>query len=65
VFGLYWILEVITTVGYGDYTGGTKVEYLISIILEIFGVMCFSLLMSIVTEVMESEYNYQMFCEHK
>jgi hypothetical protein len=23
IFAFYWIFEVITTVGYGDYTGGT------------------------------------------
>ena len=34
IFSFYWIFEVITTVGYGDYTGATSHEYIFSIILE-------------------------------
>ena len=27
VFSTYWVFTVITTVGYGDYSGGTTLEY--------------------------------------
>ena len=27
IFSIYWVCTVITTVGYGDYSGGTTVEY--------------------------------------
>ena len=33
IFAFYWIFEVITTVGYGDYTGKTSNELLFSIVL--------------------------------
>jgi hypothetical protein len=32
IFAFYWIFEVITTVGYGDYIGATQLEYLFSIL---------------------------------
>jgi len=35
IFAVYWILETITTVGYGDYTGGTRNEYLFTMVLEV------------------------------
>ena len=28
---IYWIFTLVTTVGYGDFTGGTKGEYLITV----------------------------------
>lgn len=49
VFAAYWIFTVITTVGYGDYTGGTTIEYLISIVLEFTGLCVFSVLMYMIT----------------
>lgn len=39
----------ITTVGYGDYTGATNAEYLITLILEFAGLVVFSMLMYLVT----------------
>jgi hypothetical protein len=48
VFSYYWIYEVITTVGYGDYTPGTSSERIFAIILEFFGMTFFSLLMGLV-----------------
>lgn len=44
-FAIYWILTTMTTVGYGDYTGSTNVEYLFSMALQFTGV-CFSALMT-------------------
>jgi len=30
IFSFYWVIEVITTVGYGDYSGSTTYEYIYS-----------------------------------
>lgn len=35
IFSVYWILETLTTVGYGDYVGHTQYEYLFTMILEV------------------------------
>lgn len=35
IFAVYWILETLTTVGYGDYYGNTRNEYLFSMVLEV------------------------------
>ena len=42
IFSLYWTCEVITTVGYGDYSGGTTLEYQFTICLEFLGFVIFS-----------------------
>ncbi|CDW76539.1 cation channel family protein [Stylonychia lemnae] len=34
IFAVYWILETLTTVGYGDYVGTTRNEYLFTMVLE-------------------------------
>ena len=44
VFSTYWVCTVITTVGYGDYTGGTSLEYLFSLGIELFGFIIFAIL---------------------
>jgi hypothetical protein len=31
VLTIYWIFTLVTTVGYGDFAGGTKGEYLITV----------------------------------
>lgn len=40
----YFILTTITTVGYGDITGNTLVEFIFSMIVEFFGLSFFSLM---------------------
>ena len=44
VLALYWTLTVITSVGYGDYTGayGNTDEYIFSILLEFTGMGVFA-----------------------
>ena len=44
VFSTYWICTVITTVGYGDYSGGTSLEYLFTLGVELFGFIIFAAL---------------------
>ena len=36
IFSIYFILQTLTTVGYGDHTGSTKYEYIFCMILEVF-----------------------------
>ena len=42
MLALYWTFTTMSTVGYGDITGGTLLEMTISIVLMIFGVCFFS-----------------------
>lgn len=56
IFSTYWVCTVITTVGYGDYHGGTTLEYEATLFLMIFGVVVFSLLQLTVTRLMGSKY---------
>ena len=42
IFSVYWVCTVVTTVGYGDYSGGTTLELIFTIILELFGVIVFA-----------------------
>ena len=44
VFSVYWVCTVVTTVGYGDYAGGTTLELIYTICLEFFGLVVFSVL---------------------
>jgi len=51
VFAYYWVCTIISTTGYGDYTGGTQVEYLFSIVIEFTGVIVFVVLMYLVNNI--------------
>ena len=42
IFSVYWVCTVVTTVGYGDYSGGTTLELIFTIMLELFGVIVFA-----------------------
>ena len=42
VFSTYWVCTVVTTVGYGDYSGGTSLEYLFTLGVELFGFIIFA-----------------------
>ena len=42
IFSVYWTCTVITTVGFGDYSGGTTLEYIITICIEFFGMILFA-----------------------
>jgi hypothetical protein len=65
IFALYWIFEVITTVGYGDYTGATSNEYIFSIILEFIGLTFFSFLMGSITSIFNTSDNFDDLIEEK
>jgi hypothetical protein len=49
-FAFYWIWEVFSTVGYGDYVGNTRTEFIFSLALELIGLTFFSLLMGLTGE---------------
>ena len=43
-FVVYWVFSIITTVGYGEFVGGTTAEYLVSLLIELTGFIVFSIL---------------------
>ena len=44
IYATYWVCTVVTTVGYGDYTGSTSIEYAFSFAIEFFGFFIFALI---------------------
>ena len=53
IFSTYWICTVITTVGYGDYSGGTSLEYLFTLGVELFGFIIFAILQIAVLKIVD------------
>lgn len=64
IFSYYWIFEVFTTVGYGDYTGGTSIEYAYSIFLEFFGVIINSLMIGIAGDFVSQSTSFDSLIAH-
>lgn len=44
IFANYWICTAVTTVGYGDYSGGTTLEYQFVTLVEFLGFILFAAL---------------------
>lgn len=44
VFSTYWVCTAITTVGYGDYNAGSTLEYEVTLGIEFFGLVVFTVL---------------------
>ena len=65
IFAFYWIFEVITTVGYGDYSGSTSDEYIFSIALEFLGLTFFSFLMGSINGIFNNSDNFNDLIEEK
>lgn len=65
IFALYWIFEVITTVGYGDYSGSTTQELIFSMFLEFAGLTFFSLFMNQIGSVFNQSDNFQDLIDGK
>ena len=65
IFAFYWIFEVITTVGYGDYSGATQNEYIFSIILEFLGLTFFSFLMGSVNGIFSHSDSFDDLIDEK
>jgi hypothetical protein len=51
VLTIYWIFTLVTTVGYGDFTGNTKGEYLITVFYQFCGILIFSMISYLVVKV--------------
>lgn len=65
IFAFYWIFEVITTVGYGDYFGSTSEEYLFSICLQFIGLVFFSFLMGSINNIFNTSDNFEDLIDEK
>lgn len=50
---------VVTTVGYGDYTGSTTLEYIFTFAIEFFGFVIFTALQIAVLELVEIDNHYE------
>ena len=58
VVSLYWIFEVLTTVGYGDFSGSTIPEMLFSMFLEFGGLLFFSILTGLMVSYLSTGTNF-------
>jgi hypothetical protein len=63
IFAFYWIMETISTVGYGDYSGGTRAEYLFSLTVEFSGMTLCSVLMFSVSQMFTEDFNFESYIE--
>jgi Ion transport protein len=61
VFAYYWIFEVVTTVGYGEFTGSTKTEQLYSIFVEFLGVTFIALLLGFLGKAIGHDVTFDGF----
>ena len=61
IFSFYWIMETISTVGYGDYTGGTRAEYLFSLLVEFSGMTLCSVLMFSISKLFTEDFNFDTY----
>jgi len=65
IFSFYWICEVITTVGYGDYVGATTEEYIFSLGLEFLGLTFFSFLMGSISGLFDHKDSFEDLLNEK
>ena len=52
---------MITTVGFGDYSGGTTLEYCYTICLEFFGMLLFASIQIAVQQVVKHDPKYDHY----
>lgn len=57
MIAIYWVITTLTTVGYGDYKGYTKQEYIFQMVVEFLGIAVFSYLMGSISGLVSSEGN--------
>ena len=44
IFSLYWVFTVVTTVGYGDFSGGNEIEWMCTMVLQFLGLAFIAIL---------------------
>ena len=59
MFSLYWVFTVLTTVGYGDFTGGEIPEFLYTMVLEFAGITFFATLTGLLTSLVTTGGDYE------
>jgi hypothetical protein len=65
VLSVFYVLETITTVGYGDYTGGNTYERVYAMFLEFVGLTFYSIMMGSINLIMRRGNAYQDLIESK
>ena len=65
IFSDYWVCTVVTTVGYGDYTGSTSLEYVSTYFIEFFGFIIFAALQVACVQIMRIDYRYTSYMDQK
>lgn len=65
MIAIYWVITTLTTVGYGDYKGYTKHEYIFQMVVEFLGIAVFSYLMGSISGLVSSEGNLQMIVDER
>ena len=62
---IYWIFTLVTTVGYGDFTGSTKGEYLITVLFQFAGIIIFSMISFLIVKVLQDNFDFPVFVSKK
>lgn len=62
---VYWIFTLVTTVGYGDFTGSTKGEYLITVLFQFAGILIFSMISFLIVKVLQNNFDFTVFVSEK
>ena len=63
IYATYWVCTIVTTVGYGDYTGSTTLEYLVSFGIEFFGFIIFSMIQLAILEIVSLNQSYEAYIQ--
>ena len=62
---MYWVFTVLTTVGYGDFTGGEIPEYIYTMFLEFAGISFFAALTGLLTSLVTTGKSYEQMVADK
>ena len=65
IFAIYWIMETVSTVGYGDYSGQTIYEYSFTMLVQFTGLLITSVLMVAITKFIDGDFTFDSYIELK